>query len=135
MLTLDPNATGTYSLPGDEGKPVNVRPTFIVKPLTCRAALDYSRQLEAIKADTAEGAMAAVWTLMTTTGGLVGWRNVPRTFGLDGAMDVLTVREFWQLAFGLPHASELTEGDRGNSGSQSASASASTAPAAGKVDA
>lgn len=118
-LGLDPDATVEVWLESDADKPMENRPVFLFRFLTCRKI----RQVQEIRKRALESKDDAEFVKLVDEAlsiGLAGWRNMNGIpFSPEAVDDVLTPREKWDLVCVYPSKITLTEADRKNSRSPS----------------
>jgi hypothetical protein len=128
-LGLDPDATVELWLDSDADKPIESRPVFLFRFLTCRKI----RQVQDIRKRALESKDDAEFVKLVDEAlliGLAGWRNMNDIpFSPEAADDVLTPKEKWDLVCVYPSKITLTEADRKNSRSPSRLSAANSANA------
>lgn len=126
-LGLDPDATVELWLDSDADKPIESRPVFLFRFLTCRnvrQVQDLRKQAIDSQVDTLKLIDEALLI------GLAGWRNMNGIpFSPEAINDVLTPQEKWELVCEFPSRINLTESDRKNSRSPSRLPAANSANA------
>ena len=135
-LSFDPNSTAEFWLASDREKPAAQRPVFLVKFMRQRELDEYRRLMtEAEACGEDQQALRLAWQAIIV--GVAGWRNFtdpdsgkPLEFCPEAVGQVLTVREFWELAIGYPSSVQLMGPDLKNCLSPSCPATVASAPTA-----
>jgi hypothetical protein len=122
-IALDGDTVEVY-LSGDEAKPVETRPAFVCRYLTCRQVLAYEK---ALKAAHEEKDQEKINDLLNKALGIIIVSQKNMTGDLD---DLLSVQEKWELAYRAPDAVQLSELDKKKSLSRSESSGANSEPPA-----
>ena len=127
LLAIDPSEVYEVCLPSDASKPVDVRPVFVFRHLTCREQIRFSALVDAAcDAGTAEPPDPEKAVDLVTAAiacNLVSCRNVPGVAGPDDVSalpDLLTRDELWTLVRDSMRLASAREDDLKKSVSPSA---------------
>jgi hypothetical protein len=128
-ICADPNARVYFSLDVDKDKPPAERPRFACRPLTHTKRREHLNNVNAARAETDDEKCYAL-LMGAILASVAGWENFPVPFSEEAMRNVLTDRELWELADGIPFAMRLTDAEKKVSGSASAADGASAPSAA-----
>lgn len=135
MITLDPSALVTFTLPGYAERPEAERPRFTARVLTAREAARIPDELTRIsELPISEQCDALVALVAPSLRGILsqempGDDGKPRRVKFEPGQlpDVLTLDELWMLPTSLMMSGRLSGADRKKSDSPSVSATAGAA--------
>lgn len=124
-IALD-NETVDVCLKTDEAKPIETRPAFVCRYLTCRQVLNFEKIVSAAAGKPSQEEQNSTLNEALALA-ITGLKNMAGSVE-DVLNDVLTPQEKWELAINIPAALSASELDKKKLLSKSPSTSANSEP-------